>query len=199
MYDIFRCCVGLLTIYICSVIGIMMIKQCSVVEARTMFFSFLKGAFAFSKKPIIYPVIVGYDEGRIIPDTVNKEFSKIRDNFAVCYFRYHQFSKNNECILYVFDIQRKKDSLPDEELEILLQKQAEEVVTKTMQSNNCVMSAEPLTFITLKHDKLGVHYALTESGVNELDKLKQIARNRRITEKKQSNTNEFVEDWDNDN
>lgn len=200
MYEAFRCIVSFLSIYFIVVLGIVLYKQCSVGEARKMFWKFMKDALIVScGNPCIYPVIVGEFNGRIIPDTVNKSFSKLGMNFDVFYFMYHQFSKGNDCILYVFAIQRKIDSPLDEELEILLQKQSEEVVTKTMQSYDCNIMAEPLTLVELRENELRVVFARTPQGIAMLDKQKELVRNRRVKSKIKTHSNEFTEDWNNEN
>lgn len=153
----------------------------------------------FSQKteiPISYPVHIGWDGNRVNLLLVNKEFKKVIENFVVCYCCGYQYIFNNTCIAYYFEIQRKIDSLEDNILISIIQKQAEEVVAKTMIANECYQPAEPLTAVQLQQNRLIISYALNPSGIKELEnhKHKTYLKNMEATKKIQQNN--FVEDWE---
>lgn len=97
-----------------------------------------------------YPVLIGYDGERILPQLVNSAFEEVRSNFAVCYNVKYAFLHDENIIAYKFSIRRKVDSLSDEVLQELIQAQVVKILTETMQFFDCYIAAEPLTVIELR-------------------------------------------------
>lgn len=133
----------------------------------------------WSSKRIEYPTIVGYENGYIVFNSVDKEFEALRANFDTCYCTYAAVSNDRNYVSYQFNIQRKPNSPEDEALELLLQKQAEETVAKTMRMYNCFKAAEPLTVVELFPSVLRVTFARTEEGIKIVDEIRQNVRRRR--------------------
>lgn len=182
-----------------AVLIMVLVKKKSVEEAVRICKSFICKLFSalFSSEQVvntIYPTIVGYDGYRVVPEFVDSEFQTVRNNFAVCYCS--NFCLNPDYIQYRFNIQRKLNSPADEELEPLIQKQAEEVVVKTMRLYDFYLPAEPLTVIELRHEVLLVAFARNEEGVRQLDRVKHSIRRRKYSAV-QSDNSSMTEDWKN--
>jgi hypothetical protein len=179
---------------------VMLFKSCSVKDATRICIKFfcdiLDEIFQSSpQQEICFPVIVGEYCGRIVPQFVNDAFVKIRSNFAVCYCVHFYFSQGNHCIIYKFAIQRKADSLPDDDLQNLVQKQAEEVVTGVMQSYDCWQNAEPLTVVELRDKELLIAFARTPKGMQEIEKTKTRIRVRQLRQQVNVHAEQLKEDW----
>lgn len=180
-----------------AVLCVVLIKKCSVKEATKVCKKFIADIFkeVFSRDipQHYFPVLVGYDGTRIVSQFVDAEFKKISMNFAVCYFTKVTYTTNGNVVVYHFSITRKMDTLPDETLEELLQKQAEEILSKTMHDYDCYFSAEPLTAVKLCANNLLIAYARTHDGITKLDELKRQAKRKYRKESRESN--EFTTDW----
>ena len=188
----------IIILFIITILCIVLIKGCSAVEAtkicKTFIADIFKTLFTQDVPPQYFPVLVGYNETRIVPQFVESAFEKISRNFDIFYFLNVEFKmKNNDVVIYHFSIERKTDSLPDEKLELLLQRQAEEVLTKTMHNYDCYLSAEPLTAVRLRADDFLVMYARTQAGIPVLDELKRLGKQKYNSE--HSKTNDFTTNW----
>lgn len=186
------------TIFIGAVAITAICKHCSVQEATAICKSCITDIVKelFHNQPPqqhYYPVLVGYDGTRIVSQFVDLEFKKLASSFDVCYFTQVSFTPNGNIVVYHFSIQRKQDFLSDDSLEILLQKQAEEVLTKTLHDFDCYLSAESLTAIKLRSNDLLIAYARTEDGIGKLDELKR--QSRRKYQKQRSTATNFNTDW----
>lgn len=136
-------------IAICCIVGIMFIKQCSAKDAAITFKKFLGDVtgelFAPTPPPKqLYPTCVGFDGNRVLPQLVDDAFSTVRANFVVCYCDRNNYHVDSNVMLYRFSIQRKPDSIDDDTLLPLIQKQCEEVLAKTMRLYDCYLPTEPL-------------------------------------------------------
>lgn len=182
---------------------ISVIKKCSAKEATKIFKQFIAQIFGELLKPTpppepVYPVLVGYDGYRIVPELVNEEFSIIRDNFLLLYTTGAIISPDGNSVKYRFAIERKPDCPDDEILQSLVQKQTEEILTRTLLAYDCYMSAETLTAVELMPNCLNVAFARTQTGIQQLDDLKQRIRRRQIASKRQRQNKEFREKWKNE-
>lgn len=142
-----------------------------------------------------YPVLVGWDGNRIVPRLVNEEFREVCANFAVCYNVQIGLTKDDDIIAYRFSIQRKTDSLPDEVLQVLIQRQTEQILTETMQTYNCYISAEPLTVVELRKHDLMVGFARTPDGITKIDTMKQNIMIKQNRKKQEHTSSTFTENW----
>lgn len=174
--------------------------NCSVLHLLSCCVEFVVSVIRFicrkTEIPIDYPVHIGWDGNRVNLLLVNKEFSKVIENFVVCYCCSYQYIFNNTCIAYYFEIQRKIDSLEDNILISIIQKQAEEVVAKKMYENDCTQSAESLTAVELEDNRLIIAYARNLSGIKALEDYKYNTYIKRMEATKKIQQNSFVEDWE---
>ena len=168
----------------------------STLECKNVCKEFLKALFeeTQTQTQYQYPVLVGFDGNRILPQLVDVEFEKVRQNFAVCYCNNHTLEKDESLVIYSFAISRKPNSLEDEELEKLIQKQVEEILARTMRSCDCYIPTEPLTHVELKSTLLLIAFARNSRGVAKLDKAKKVVRRRRAEASQTSHTN-LTENW----
>ena len=193
----------LITMMMMSVIFIISkTKKCSIEEATKIFKNFTSSicnALLQSEQPPepVYPVIVGYDGYRIVPRLVDEEFSAVRSNFSLCYINAFSVSSDGHSVKYRFAINRKPDSPDDESLQLLIQKQTEEILTRTLLSCDCYMPSEPLTAVELKQNCLYVAFARTQTGIQQLDEIKQRIRRRQIAGRRQAQNENFREQWEN--
>ena len=187
---------------------ISVVKNCSGKEAAKILKKFMAETFGELFKPNpppepVYPVLVGYDGYRIVPELVNEEFSIIRNNFLFFYNNAAIIASDGHSVKYRFAIERKPDCPDDEILQSLIQKQAEEILTRTLLAYDCYMSAEALTAVELKPNCLYVAFARTQTGIQQLDDLKQrirrrqIASKRQIASRRQGQSKKFREKWEN--
>lgn len=187
----------ILILFFGAVLCVVLVKKCSVREAtcicKTFVADIFKEVFTNHAPPQYYPVFVGYDGTRIVPQFVDSAFKKISANFEVFYFTDVFYTNNESILVYRFSIQRKKSGLPDDELEKLVQKQAEETLTKTLHDFDCYVSAEPLTAVKLRANDLLVAYARTIDGISKLDEVKR--RSARKCQEENSANNDFSTDW----
>lgn len=149
------------------------------------------------KEKINYPLWIGYDfQNEIfVRQWVMDIFKEISSDFEVFNSVFRKLTDNNNTITYKFDIVRKKDSLQDEELNRLIQKQAEKIATEYLQnSTNNNISADLVTAVDLCGDILGIAYAVTSEGVPCIENYKQIRENRIC--KRNQEFELFEEDWD---
>lgn len=174
-------------------------KKKSVEEAVSICKDFIQRVFTelFSSEQtsnsVVYPTIVGFDGNRVILALVDQEFKTVRANFASCYCS--TFSLSPNIIQYRFNIQRKPDSLPDEVLELLIQKQSEEILARTMRMYDCYLPTEPLTVTEIRPEALFVAFARNEDGIKRLDLLKQNIRRRKYSANCQPDHGSMTEDW----
>lgn len=143
----------------------------------------------------LYPVLVGYDGYRILPQLVDAEFAAVRENFASCYCTKITLKEDNTIIIYHFDIMRKPDGLDDDMLEQLIQKQSEEIVINTMRTYDCYLPVEPLTLVELLPHTLNVAFARNKAGIELLDRLKRKMRKRKALAARPEN-HTMKEKWD---
>lgn len=184
---------------------ITLVKKCSPAEATQIVKrflleigkEFLREVPARNPNPA-YPVWVGYDGNRIIPAIVDKEFQKVSDNFLVCYCFRIAIAPDGNTIRYYFSILRKPDSADDDLLQTLLQKEVEEILTRTLLMYDCFLPAEVLTAVELQGTRLNVTFAQTPSGIQQLDALKQCTRRRQVLRKRKKICDNFSEDWKNE-
>lgn len=196
----------IITIFMLSIIPfivvilIALVQGCSVEEATQTFKKiirdYLLALIKRKSEPTRYPTIVGCLDNRIIAQSVNEAFEKLRSNFSVCYFDVYSFFEENNCIAYRFRIRRKIDSLSDEDLQDLLQKQAEEVVAQNMQMYDCYLNPEPLTVVDLKKDFFIIACAVTSNGISKIDSIKANIRKRQFHNAMKPESNDsFTEEW----
>lgn len=181
---------------------ISVVKNCSGKEAAKILKKFMTEIFGELFKPApppeqVYPVLVGYDGYRIVPELVNGEFSIIRDNFLFFYNNAAIIAPDGHSVKYRFAIERRPDSPDNEILQPLIQKQAEEILTRTLLAYDCYMSAEALTAVELKPNCLYVAFARTQTGIQQLDDLKQRIRRRQTAGRRQGQDRQFREKWKN--
>ncbi|WP_075721086.1 hypothetical protein [Roseburia sp. 499] len=177
---------------------IMFCKNCSAKDATRIlrkFFKDVASAICTASQPNqFYPTCVGFDGNRVLPQLVDDAFTTVRENFAVCYCDANNFHVDSNVMQYRFSIQRKPDSMDDETLLPLIQKQCEEVLAKTMRLYDCYLPPEPLTVVELFPNFLCVAFARNEEGIKEIDKYKCKIRRRKILEKQTAHT-QMSENW----
>lgn len=191
----------MLILFISAILITVLVKQCSVKEATILCRDFIKDIFKALCAPtpppeVIYPTLVGYENGHFVPQFIDESFSKVCSNFAVCYCVGAEITADGSCALYTFSIQRKLDcSLGDADLAPLIQKEAEEVLTKTMRLYDCYLPAEPLTVIDLSPTTLRVAFARSEAGLKAIEGMKHSARKRRHISTTPDNKGSMTEKW----
>lgn len=187
--------------FVIAVFLISIIKNCSIKKSTLLLKEFLieifTTLFQSSENSVMYPSVVGFQDGRIVGVHVEEAFKPMYSSFASCYLQGYHFSKNNDCIIYRFSIKRKKDDISDSDLECLLQKQAEEVLAHQLIMYDCYVSAEALTCVVLKEHEMVVAFARTTEGVEMLDKEKEKLRYRKKMEHERTiqQENTFTEEW----
>lgn len=176
-----------------------LVKGCSINEATIKCKKICGEIFQALIEPTpppqtIYPVCIGWDGNRIVPEFVEDEFLKIRQNFAVCCYTNVNFSRDGSLIIYNFDITPKENSRDAESLQRLIQKLAEETLVHTMRHYDCYIPAEPLTHVEVYPNKLRIFLARNSAGIITLDKRKKMVRRRKIEAAQTSHTN-LTENW----
>lgn len=187
--------------FIFPVLLIMLFKRCSARKAvrilKDFFKDILEELFKPTPPPVqYYPTIVGWDGTRIVHQLVKTAFKSVSENFEVCYLTRYGFSTNFNCVGYFFSITRKADSLADEDLQNLIQKQAEEIVTEVMHQYDFFMPAEPLTLVELRKNELRVAFARTEAGISEIDVQKRKLEHRKLMANRPKPPKDMTTDWD---
>lgn len=193
----------MLVMLVCFVTWVIMtalVKRCGIrqatLECKKVCKEFLKALFEeTSTATLLYPVCVGWDGNRIVPQLVDDEFSKIRENFASCYCIKGIVIPDGSLVQYAFSIMRKQDSMDDDYLEKLIQKQTEEVVAHTMRRYDCYLPTEPLTYVELQEHRLLVAFARNDAGIKKLDNQKRAVRRRKIEAAHTSHSN-MTENWE---
>lgn len=177
---------------------IMFIKNCSAKDATRIlqkFFKDIASAICTASQPKqFYPTLVGFDGNRILPQLVDVAFATVRKNFSVCYCDANDYQFNCNVMRYRFSIQRKPDSMDDDTLLPLIQKQCEEVLAQTMRLYDCYLPAEPLTVVELFPNFLFVAFARNEAGIKEIDAYKNKMR-RRKAQAEQTTHSRMSENW----
>lgn len=186
MVQFIKILVSICIAFVFSVIGVMLIKKCSVKDATIVCRDFIKevlrALFAPTPPPKqYYPTIAGWDGNRIVPKLVDADFHAVCKNFISCFCTYCGFLESDDLVIYKFDILRKPDSYEDEILENIIQKQSEEVVTNTMRMYDFYLPPEPLSLAELFSTQLYVAFARTEEGIKKLDERKRRIQKRKAT------------------
>lgn len=186
-----------ISFFIIAVFLVVLIEKCSIKEAtikcRNFVWDIVKYLFAPTPQPELgYPLYIGFDGYKIVPDLVDGEFREIEKNFDVCYCDGSSLLKDGSCIRYRFPIQRKKDTLDDRELSLLVQRQIEKIAFRYLQRENNNISAETVTLVELQPNFLYVAFALNQTGIEHITNRKRILR-RQMYEKVQPKM--MVEDW----
>lgn len=186
-------------LFFAVVLGIVLIKHYSVKDATIMCKDFCKEVFKtlFASTPApepVYPTLVGYAEGHFVLQFVDESFSKVRGNFSTCYCVKAQIAANGSYVYYHFAIQRKPDSLDDDALLLLIQKEAEEALAMTMRMYDCYIPAEPLTVVGLFPHSLDIVFARNETGVKAVENMKHSIRKRKHVNSTIDNTS-MTEKW----
>ena len=163
--------------------GIKAANKCSVKEAASVFFGFIKDVLApvFAQEPPpkpTYPVLPGWDGHRVVPRLADADFAEVRGNFASCFCTNVVFSQDGSLVRYQFSIQRRPGSPEDGILGQIIQKQAEEACANTLRCYDCCFPPEPLTLAELYPHFLCVTFARTEDGIRRLDDRKRMLQKR---------------------
>lgn len=144
---------------------------------------------------VIYPLCFGYNGAQFVMPCVDKAFEGISSEFGACYCSQAEFGADYAFVTYSFAIQRKPHSIPDEDLEQLLQKKAERIVAHQLSLSGINAIAEPLTLVELQQNFLFVSYILNDSAIPEMNKRKRVIRESRIQEKMKNVSAPFTEKW----
>lgn len=193
----------LVIVFILSVLGVMVVKKCSVKDAALICKSFIQEIFITlfaPTSPLVqqYPVLVGWDGvNRIIPELVDDAFSTVRNNFSVCYCLNYDFLENGNIVRYHFDIMRKEGtSIDDDTLERLIQKQSEEILYENMRRYNFYVAPEPLTAVNLFPNALYIAFARNANGIDIIAEYKKNWRKQKMLQKTKTLHTHMVESWD---
>ena len=191
----------IILIFITVVIVMCIIKKYSVKEATVICKNFIKEVFLNLFKPdefpVVYPSIVGAFNGHIVASYVEEAFKDFSSCFLSFYYDTYGFTKNNNCIIYKFIIQKKDDDISDTYLKSLLQKQAEEVLSHWLHSFDVYADVESMTAIRLRDNELLVAYARTQEGILILANEKEKLRKQDYVSRYKANDKpaSFTEDW----
>lgn len=190
-----------------SVLSVKFCKNCSVRDATIICKDSVKNFFGelltalFEDAPVqerFYPVLVGWDGYRVLPQLVDSEFSTVREDFASCYCTNIVLTKDNAFVIYQFSIMRKPGGLDDDVLGQLVQKQAEEILANTMRLYDCYIPAESLTLTEVFPNILYVAFARNGEGVKILDEQKRKMQKRKALSQHQGNPT-MREKWEDNN
>lgn len=187
------------TVFTLAVLCVTLFKHCSAKDAAILCRDFLAETFCavFSEEtqPVFYPTIVGWDGYHILPQLVDTEFCEVRKNFTVCFCTRAKISSDWSLVCYEFSIQRKPDTLDDQTLSQIIQKQAEETVAITMRLYDCYLPTEPLTVIELTPSVLRVAFARNESGVRQISDYKRKLHRRSMAASRSEAHSAMSESW----
>lgn len=185
-----------------GILGVKAVKKCSTAQAVQLCKKFIKDIFEALFQPEqppqpVYPTVVGWDGYRIVPQLVTTEFKKVCANFDVCYLSGYKLEQDNNTVKYKFSVQRKSDCFSDEDLQTLIQKQSEEIVSGLLLTYGYNFPAEALTAVELQAHFLYVAFARTPEGIKQLDAWKQRILRRQALRKCQKHAGELSEEWKN--
>lgn len=191
-----------------SVLTVTLYKNCSVRDATIICRDCVKNFFGellaalLEDAPVperLYPVLVGWDGFRILPQLVDSEFSAVRENFASCYCIGITLPGDNTLVIYKFDIMRRPGStLDDGMLQQLIQKQSEEILANTMRVYDCYIPAEPLTHTEVFPHALYVAFARNNAGIELLNRRKLKTQRRKALAERPERP-PMRERWEDDN
>lgn len=182
--------------FVFMVLGVHLFKGCSLKNAVIICRDSTKDFISalFEPTPQYFPTVVGWDGIRILLKLVDSEFSIVRQNFSSCFCTWAGISNDTNLVCYRFEIQRKPNSLDDEILLEILQKQTEEVLSHTLREYECYMPTEPLTLAEIYPHVFYVAFARTEEGIRILDERKRKLKRRNLITNHVSN-NSMTEEW----
>lgn len=190
-----------------SVLSVKFCKNCSVRDATIICKNCVKGFLKellttlFEPVPVqeqFYPVLVGWDGCRVLPQLADSEFSTVRENFASCYCTNIILPEDSTLVIYKFDAMRKPGGLDDDMLGQLVQKQTEEVLANTMRRYDCYLPAEPLTLTEVFPHVLYVAFARNDAGIKILDEQKRKMQKRKALSERPGNPT-MREKWEDNN
>ena len=103
----------LIAIFTLGVLIVKFCKSCPVKQATAICKDSVKNFFGelltalFEDAPVqeqFYPVLVGWDGCRVLPQLVDSEFSTVREDFASCYCTNIVLTEDNAFVIYQFSI-----------------------------------------------------------------------------------------------
>lgn len=195
---IMRYIILLLILFTISVITLSVFGNYTIKESIHKCMEFLKmifkELFSTEEKPEpIYPVYIGSDGNKIVPNLVEEEFADIYKFFEVCYF--DKFGENQNRIGYKFNIKLKVDNLDKQDFELLIQKATEKILLKHFREYNFYMPCECLIVVELMANSLYIGIAKNESGILEIEKKKEQQRHKHYLNQVSTEYEEIQEEW----
>ena len=128
-----------------------------------------------------YPVFVGYNGQRFIPEDVEKAFQKLASCFESFYFQDACTTEN--LIQYQFIVHSVSDKTPPKEKASLIQAIAEKTIKHYFDMNfmKC-MDFSAITFVLLEGQNLAITYARNTNGISEIYHMREGYRKNQYEE-----------------
>lgn len=171
---------------------------CILLYICTPFWEKLAHAISRGKTPPVqYPVYLGIDGSRVLPQEITRIFEGVCRRFQVCYFALCNDTGNR--LEYVFPCIPRPDTAVDYDFILLLQKEVESILSPLFLEKELSTALLPdIVAVDIRNGKLLISLAKNDAGIRETSELQErirktyLRRDLPITSEKK----DFEESWD---
>lgn len=123
-----------------------------------------------------YPVYVGSNGMRVLPHLVSDAFVNFDKYFSVCYL--DNFWENTTHVFYRFQYREKPGMPVSYDLLMILQKEAEKVLSSHLREFGLFLPCEDMTVVDIQSGYLIVAYAKDAAGIQETIHHQEVIRRK---------------------
>lgn len=143
-----------------------------------------------------YPVYVGSNGMRVLPHLVSDAFANFDKYFSVCYL--DNFWENTTHMFYRFQYREKPGMPISYDLLMILQKEAERVLSSHLREFGLFLPCEDMTVVDIQSGFLIVAYAKDAVGVQETIRQQEVIRRKYHDPHDKPPGGAMQENWDED-
>lgn len=143
-----------------------------------------------------YPVYVGSNGMRVLPHLVSDAFANFDKYFSVCYL--DNFWENTTHMFYRFQYREKPGMPISYDLLMILQKEAERVLSSHLREFGLFLPCEDMTVVDIQSGFLIVAYAKDAVGIQETIRQQEIIRRKYHDPHDKPPGGAMQENWDED-
>lgn len=143
-----------------------------------------------------YPVYVGSNGMRVLPHLVSDAFANFDKYFSVCYL--DNFWENSTHVFYRFQYREKPGMPVSYDLLMILQKEAEKVLSSHLREFGLFLPCEDMTVVDIQSGYVIVVFAKNEFAIQETIKQQEIIRRKYLDPHDKPPGGAMQENWDED-
>ena len=145
-------------------------------------------------QPDVYPVYVGSNEMRILPNSVDAAFVNFGKYFSVCYF--DNFWENQTHVFYRFQYSEKPGMPVSYDLLMILQKESEKVLSSHLKEFGLFLPCEDMVVVDICSGYVMVAFAKNDVGIQETLRQQERIRRKHLAPHDKPPGASMQENWD---